>query len=110
MNQDIIADMTVSASAQRQATISAGKGLKTHYVCEARDPQGRLKWVDEFDNIVVTAGLTDSLDKHFKGSSYNAAWYVGLLSATPTVTRAIRWVRTPAGLRSWPMTGWCDRR
>jgi len=85
MNQDIIADMTVSATAQRGAAISAGKGLKTHYVCEARDPQGRLKWVDEFDNIVVTAGLTDSLDKHFKGSSYNAAWYVGLLSATPTV-------------------------
>ena len=28
MNQDIIADMTVSASAQRQATISAGKGLQ----------------------------------------------------------------------------------
>ena len=85
MNQDIQADMTVSASAQRGAAIGAGKGLKTHYSVEAHDPQGRLKWRDEFDNIVVTAGLNDSLDKHFKGSNYTAAWYVGLLSATPTV-------------------------
>lgn len=88
MNQDILADMTVSASAQRGAAIGVGKGLHTHYSVEAYDPQGQLKWRDEFDNIVVTAGLNDSLDKHFKGSNYSAAWYVGLLSATPTVNAA----------------------
>jgi len=85
MNQDIKTEMTVSATAQRGAALGVGKGLKTHYVCEARNPQGELLWVDEFDNIVVTAGLNDSLDKHFKGSNYTAAWYVGLLSTTPTV-------------------------
>lgn len=41
-------------------------------------------WVDESPNIVVMAGLTDSLDKHFKASAYTSAWYVGLTSGTPT--------------------------
>ena len=42
-------------------------------------------WEAVGHNLVVTAGLNDSLDKHFKGSSYTAAWYVGLVSGTPTV-------------------------
>lgn len=44
----------------------------------------RPLWVEEVPNLVVMAGLTDSIDKHFKGSSYTAAWYVGLASGTPT--------------------------
>jgi hypothetical protein len=44
----------------------------------------RPMWVVEVPNTVVMAGLTDSIDKHFKGSSYTAAWYVGLVSGTPT--------------------------
>lgn len=77
-------DIDVSASANRQAGVGAGKGLSTHYKLEAYDPQGNLKWVEEFDNLVVTAGLNDSLDKHFKGSTYTAAWYVGITAATPS--------------------------
>lgn len=41
-------------------------------------------WIEEVPNLVVMAGLTDSLDKHFKASSYTSAWYVGLTSGTPT--------------------------
>lgn len=41
-------------------------------------------WVEECPNLVVMAGLTDSLDKHLKGSGYTATWYVGLTSGTPT--------------------------
>lgn len=59
--------------------------LENHYVVEAFDSDGNLKWRDEFDNIVVTAGLNDALDKYFKGSSYTAAHYVGLTDSTPTV-------------------------
>lgn len=60
------------------------RSLSTHYSIECRDAFGNLKWTDEFDNLVVTAGLNDSLDKHFKGSSYTAAWYVGITAGTPT--------------------------
>lgn len=59
------------------------KSLSTHYLVECFDKDGNLKWSDEFDNLVVTEGLNDSLDKHFKASSYTAAWYVGLASASP---------------------------
>jgi len=65
-----------------------GKRLSTRYHVECHGPDGKLKWVDEFDNLVVTAGLDDSLDKHFKGSSYTAAWYVGLTDGTPTFDAA----------------------
>ena len=68
--------------------IQAGKGLSTLYTIEAHDADGRLLWRDEVPNLVVTAGLNDSLDKHFKGSSYTAAWYVGLTGNTPTVDAA----------------------
>lgn len=45
-------------------------------------------WEVESPNLVVTVGLNDSLDKHFKASSYTAAWYVGLVSGTPTFAAA----------------------
>lgn len=44
----------------------------------------RPLWVEECPNLVVMAGLTDSLDRHFKSSAFTSAWYVGLTSGTPT--------------------------
>ena len=71
------------------AKVPARRTLKTHFKVEAFRPDpvtGELVplWVQEFDNLVVNAGLDDSLDKHLKGSSYTAAWYVGLTDGTPT--------------------------
>ncbi len=60
------------------------KQLHTHYRVECIGADGKIKWVEEFDNLVVDAGLNDSLDKHLKGSAYTAAWYVGLTGATPS--------------------------
>jgi hypothetical protein len=53
-------------------------GGKTLYHFECRDQAGNLKWEAEAWNLVVDEGLNDWLDKYFKGSSYTAAWYVGL--------------------------------
>lgn len=63
--------------------IKANKQLSTHYKVECFGPDGRLKWAEAFDNLVVTEGLNDSLDKHLKGSGYTAAWYVGLTAGSP---------------------------
>ncbi len=72
------------ASVGMRGEIHAGKGLSTHYVVECYGPDGSPKWREEFDNLVVTEGLNDSLDKHFKASSYTAAWYVGLTGGSPS--------------------------
>jgi len=84
MKQSKSNTMAIGAAAQRKAGVRADRSLSSHYHIEARDPQGSLKWTDDFDNLVTNEGLDDSLTQHLKGSNYSAAWYVGLLSATPT--------------------------
>lgn len=64
------------------------KKLRTLYQVECIKPDGNLRWADGFYNLVTTVGLNDSLDRHFKGSAYTAAWYVGLVSGTPTFALA----------------------
>ncbi len=55
-------------------------GFKTHnvYTMECFGPDGKLKWSMTSPNITVNVGLNDILNKYFKGSSYTAAFYVGL--------------------------------
>lgn len=36
------------------------------------------KWEEDVPNTVTNVGRNDVLDKYFKGSSYTAAWYLGL--------------------------------
>jgi hypothetical protein len=51
------------------------------YDVECFDACGNLKWTESFRNTVVTAGKNDILDKYFKGSSYSATWFVGLIQS-----------------------------
>jgi hypothetical protein len=51
----------------------------THrYEFIARDRDGNIKWQETVDNLVVTTGLNDILDKYYKGSAYTAAHFLGL--------------------------------
>jgi hypothetical protein len=43
------------------------------------DVNGNLKWEDEFPNLVVNEGLQDLNNKYFKGVTYTAAWFLGLV-------------------------------
>ena len=80
------ARVEMAAGAGAKGPVDVGTiQLGTHWRFECRDRDGRLKWEDEFDNLVVNAGLDDVLDKYLKGSSYTAAFYVGLTDGTPTV-------------------------
>lgn len=55
--------------------------VHNRYLVECFDRDGRLKWSEIIENTVVTVGLNDLLTQYFKGSGYNAAWYMGLKGA-----------------------------
>lgn len=57
-----------------------------HYVVECFGPDGKLKWREDIDNLVTTAGKNDALDKYLAGSTYTAAWYLGLIGSTSYTT------------------------
>lgn len=85
MQQSASTHLTLAAAADRQAQAQATVLASTLYRIEAHDPQGNLKWAEDFHNLVVDAGLNDLLTQYFKGVGYTAAWYVGLMGATPVV-------------------------
>lgn len=53
--------------------------MNSVYVFEALKSDGSLRWTETVHNVVVNEGLDQLLDKTFKGSSYTAAWYCGLV-------------------------------
>lgn len=50
------------------------------YFFECYNKDGNLKWKEEAKNLVVNVGLKDMNDKYFTGSTYTAAWYLGLIT------------------------------
>ena len=78
------AGMAMGAGLAARGDVGLGAGAGTRYAVECVGADGAVKWRAEFDNLVVTAGLNELLDKTFKGSGYTAAWYVGLAAGTPT--------------------------
>ncbi len=62
--------------------------VKNIYEFTCYDANGNVKWADKIENMVVTEGLNDVLTQYFKGSGYNAAWYVGLTGADPVPNAA----------------------
>jgi hypothetical protein len=80
---------------------AAGGGV-FHFKCYDKD--GNLKWEDSAKNLVVNAGLQDMNTKYFKGVTYTAAWYIGLVdnsgftaySANDTLASHTGWSETTA--------------
>lgn len=56
-------------------------GAKGRFEVVCRDSEGNIKWTELIDNLVVNVGLQDMNTKYFTGSSYTAAWYLGLYGA-----------------------------
>jgi len=73
----------------------------THYKVECFGADGLLKWVEEFDNLVVTAGLNKYLDATLKTGLASPAWYVGLVDNAG-------WTAYAAGDTMGSHTGWAE--
>lgn len=81
---------TASASVIRNVIEGEYVPITGHYICECRDSNGNLKWEEAYTNLVFNAGKSDALDKYFKGSSYTAGWFLGLVDggSSPTYNAA----------------------
>jgi hypothetical protein len=67
------------------ADSASAKGV---YKIQCHDKDGNLKWEDEAPNLVVNEGLQDMNAKYFTGTTYTAAWYIGLYGAGASNTPA----------------------
>lgn len=64
--------------ARTGADSSARAGGIFHVQCFDKD--GNLKWETKEHNLVVNEGLQDMNTQYFKGSTYSAAFYLGLVT------------------------------
>lgn len=80
-------DLAASGISRDAASSEALNATGTYYA-ECYDSEGNLKWADSIENLVVTVGKNDLLDKYFAGSAYTAAWYMGLVNGGTTPTYA----------------------
>ena len=84
----------VKMSDATKALVEQGGGLADSakasgvYKIQCHDKDGNLKWEAESKNLVVNTGLQDMNAKYFTGSSYTAAWYLGLYGAGASNTPA----------------------
>lgn len=69
-----------------------------HFQCVDKD--GNVKWEESTHNLVVNEGLQDMNTQYFKGSSYTAAFFLGLIAgpgsgtayaATDTLASHVGW-------------------
>jgi hypothetical protein len=63
----------------------SAKGGGVYHV-ECLDKDGNLKWSGKMHNLVVNTGLQDMNNKYFKGSTYTAAFYLGLVTGPASAT------------------------
>jgi hypothetical protein len=78
------ASSVVTRSGAAQAAVAGGGVFRM----QCFDAAGNLKWEAEEHNLVVNVGLKDMNSKYFTGSSYTAAWYVGMYGAAGSNTPA----------------------
>ena len=71
-----------NVSSALTARTGSSEGMKAGGVFHVQclDKDGNLKWETSEHNLVVNQGLQDMNTKYFKGSSYTAAWFLGLVT------------------------------
>ena len=88
-----------------------GATLHHHYVVEAHDRNGNLKWREELDNLVTAEGKNKYLDATLKTGLASPAWYASLIKAA---SGSIDVADTMASHSGWtegaPGTDWTGNR
>jgi hypothetical protein len=93
-SQDVAASSLIAGG-----TASDSASAKGVYKVQCHDAQGNLKWEVEAPNLVVNEGLQDMNAQYFTGTTYTAAWYLGLYGSGSTNSPAAG--NTMASHGSW---------
>jgi len=76
---------SISAKVNSVSGLSGDAQVIGHWTAICRGPDGNVKWRDEWENIVVNAGLDHLLDATLSAGTQITTWYVGLTDGTPTI-------------------------
>ena len=78
------------ATLQANAVIPEGMGVEGHYVVECRDAAGKLKWEEEFPNLVVAVGKELMLNTLLRtsGTYTTVGPFLGLINNSTTFAAA----------------------
>lgn len=81
MQDQLKIEEAASATLVRRGDVVEGMEVVGHYRLECVGPDGEVKWVEEFDNLVTTLGKNLILDTFLAGSAYTASLKFGLKGA-----------------------------
>lgn len=77
---------SVTANVAKKVGFDEAASAKGVFTVTCYDAEGNQKWVDIAPNLVVNVGVQDMNTKFFTGSTYTAAWYIGLVNGTSAST------------------------
>jgi hypothetical protein len=75
----------LGAAAGLRALALEDARFRGHWDIVCRDKHGTEKWRDTIENLVTNEGLNHLLDVTLSGATQDTTWFVGLVSATPTI-------------------------
>ena len=87
-SEKVDAQDSLGATALLGAGVGEQVSVTGRYDVKCLDADGNLKWEDSIKNIVVDEGKIDILTKYFKGSSYSASFFLGLVNSASFTTYA----------------------
>jgi hypothetical protein len=79
----------VSGAIERFSGFGEGAAGGGTFIFEARDKDGNVKWTAEAKNLTTNAGRQDMNAKYFTGTTYTAAWFIGLVNNSPTPSYSV---------------------
>jgi hypothetical protein len=77
---------SVSSAVIRKSDFVHNASAGGVFTVTCRDKDGNLKWEEAHPNLVVNQGLQDMNAKYFVGTTYTAAWYLGLVTGPSSGT------------------------
>ncbi len=84
-----------NAVARRGARSAERAMIQGRWRVTCRRPDGSIRWVEEYDNLVVNEGLDYLLEAGLADGTQQSNWYVGLLGSSPSP--AAGWTKTEVG-------------